>query len=501
MSISSQTLPDWTLAALLAGYAEVQPTEDVSVSGVTMDSRAVVAGDLFVAVSGVGGRHGMSFAGSAVAQGAVAVVYEPEGVEDVPTLDVPLIPVDHLTKVAGELASRFYFEPSEQLAVVGITGTNGKTSVSHYLAQALSVAKMPCGVVGTLGTGFVHDLTETGYTTPDAVTTHRSLASLLSEQAHAVSMEVSSHALTQHRVSGVHFDVAVFTNLSQDHLDYHGDMAAYADAKRLLLEMPGLKTAVINLDDEVGQQWLNTLPTEIERIPYSRTNEAFDGDVLRAVDVKTGHEGVQFELSWKGAQLPVTVPVLGSFNVENLLAAAGAMLALGFPLAVVGSTLEQISAVSGRMEMLIEKSKPLAIVDFAHTPDALEQALSASREHVDGTLACVFGCGGDRDSDKRSKMAAVAERLADVVIVTDDNPRTESADQIVNDILQGFAAPASVRVLHDRREAIVCALEGSSENDAVLIAGKGHESYQIVGDKKHPFSDQQVVSEWLGGVA
>lgn len=490
--------PEWDLQTLLTGYGNVSAEHNVAVSGMTMDSRAVEAGDLFVAVSGTG-RHGFGFASSAVKKGAVAVIYEPaEGLE-IPQLDVPAVAVEHLSRCAGDLANRFYFNPSEHLAVIGITGTNGKTSVSHYLAQALSASKLSCGVLGTLGTGFVESLTETGYTTPDAVATHRSIADLLGQDARAIAMEVSSHALVQHRVNGVHFDVAVFTNLSRDHLDYHGDMETYGEAKRLLIEMPGLKTAVINLDDPVGKEWLTRMPDGVELIPFSANGVTFEGDVLCAQNVTCESTGVTFDLSWRGDSLLVSVPVIGAFNVENLLATAGAMLALGHPLKQVAEAISLVRAVPGRMQTMKAEGSPLAVVDFAHTPDALGKALSAMRQHCTGTLMCVFGCGGDRDAGKRPKMAAIAEHVADVVIVTDDNPRGESPEHIVNEILTGFVVPASVRIIHDRRQAIECALEECGPGDALLIAGKGHENYQIVGAEKIEFSDRQVVAEYFRG--
>lgn len=496
----SQTPADWDLKTLLTGYARVAAEQNVAVYGLCMDSRNVQDGDVFFATAGAA-SHGLDYIDVAVAQGAVAVVYEPTDGLDMPSAVIPLVAVEHLSARAGELANRFYFEASEHLALVGITGTNGKTSVSHYLAQALTEAGMPCALVGTLGVGFHGALEHTGYTTPDAVSVHKSIRQLKRQGAQALAMEVSSHALVQGRVNAVHFDVAVFTNLSRDHLDYHGDMEAYGEAKRRLIEMPGLRAAVINLDDELGRRWLERMPADVSPVPFSLSATESDEPVLTASHLSATAQGNCFELSWQGETVGIETSLMGDFNVQNLLATAGAMLALGYPLKRIAPALKHVTPVSGRMETLSGAGKPLAVVDFAHTPDALEKALVALRKHCAGTLVCVFGCGGDRDAGKRPEMAKVAEHMADVVVVTDDNPRTESPEHIANDILQGFVAPASVRVIHDRREAILCALEECGVNDAVLVAGKGHESYQLIGKEKLPFSDQDVITHWMGGAA
>lgn len=486
---------EWSLRTLFVGYADVEEQDDVPVGGVSADSRGVVSGDLFLAVGG-SGQHGLSYAEQAQANGAVAVAYEKETATDIPNLNVPLLAVDQLSARMGLIADRFCFEPSEHMALVGVTGTNGKTSVTHFIADALGFLQMPCGVIGTLGAGFPGQLEETGFTTPDAVAVQLGLKSLKQQGASAVAMEVSSHALSQHRVSGCHFDVAVFTNLSRDHLDYHGDMTSYSQAKQLLLTMPGLRHAVINLDDAAGREWLAAVPSGVNTIAYTATGASANASVLSANNISVDHAGLSLELQWEGDRAQVSSQLSGRFNVDNLLATAGALLSLGYPFKVVVASLAKIKPVSGRMEQLQQVDKPLAIVDFAHTPDALEKALRAAREHCQGELYCVFGCGGDRDAGKRPLMATVAEQHADRVFVTDDNPRNESPQAIVDDIRSGFITPDSVRIIHDRAEAIQAALNKASPGDVVVIAGKGHEQYQIVGDTQQPFSDQQVVRSW-----
>lgn len=495
MALNRSQAADWSLQTLLSGYAELAGEGNVPVSGITADSRKVVEGDLFFALPGTG-RDGLSFAEMAQQSGAAAVAYEAETAAEVPELEIPMVAVEQLSARLGLIASRFCYQPSENMAVVGVTGTNGKTSVTHYVADALEHLHMHCGVLGTLGQGFVGDLEETGYTTPDAVGVQLSLQSLRLRKAGAVAMEVSSHALTQHRVTGVHFDVAVFTNLSRDHLDYHGDMVTYAQAKQLLLTMPGLRHAVINADDAAGRDWMKAVPADVDLIAFTTGDASLSGEVLRASQVNVADRGISLTLHWKGQALTLQTRLIGRFNVENLLATAATLLALGYPFNETVEAVSQVRPVSGRMEQCASDTGPMAIVDYAHTPDALEKALKAAREHCSGSLLCVFGCGGDRDAGKRPLMATVAEQNADHVFVTDDNPRNETPSHIVNDIMAGFVAPASVRLIHDREQAIITALEEASAGDVVLIAGKGHEQYQLVAGEKRPFSDQKVVCQW-----
>ncbi len=490
--------PRVTLGELLAGFATV-PVDLAGqpVSGLAVDSGSVRPGDVFFALRG-GRRHGLEFLDAARAAGARVVLWEPPYAESVPEKGTapPLVAVPDLRRFSGPIASRFHGEPSRRLRVVGITGTDGKTSCAHFIAQSLSTADTgPCGILGTLGAG-VHGATEPSpYTTPDALAVQRWLAELVAAGRRYAAMEVSSHALDQGRVNGVEFAVAVLTQLSRDHLDYHGTPEAYAAAKRRLFFDCRPEWAVLNLDDAFGRG------IAADRDPPSRTVGYGLGP--RPARLERFVWGENLELSPTGLRLRVRsswgdgeleVGLLGRFNAHNLLATLATLLALELPLAEALARLARSATVPGRMERLGGgPGQPLAVVDYAHTPHALEQALTALREHGGGRLWCVFGCGGDRDPGKRPLMGAVAERLADRVIVTDDNPRTEPPERIVDGILAGIRRPQAAAVIRDRRAAILGALAEAEVGDLVLIAGKGHEDYQIVGTERSPFSDRAVV--------
>ncbi|WP_150699409.1 UDP-N-acetylmuramoyl-L-alanyl-D-glutamate--2,6-diaminopimelate ligase [Pandoraea terrae] len=461
------------------------------------DSRRVQAGDVFVAYA-VEGADSRGFIADAVERGAAAVVWQtdgfhwPDGLDDVAAFGVA-----HLDQLAGPLAALWYGEPSDTLLTLGVTGTNGKTSCSQWLAQLLSKCGMRSAVIGTLGSGFPGHLTVTGFTTPDAVQLQRSLSDLRAQGAAAVAMEVSSHGLYQGRVAGVAFDVAVFTNLTQDHLDYHGTMAAYEAAKTRLFDWPGLKAAVINRDDAMGQRLLARLAGKPQVIEYGIGGAAQSGHghrVLRAEDVRATSAGTSFTLHLDGASHSLSVPLVGEFNVSNVLAVLGAALAGGVPAARALAALPSLAPVSGRMEQIGQAGQPLVVIDYAHTPDALEKTLAALRPVAQaraGALVCVFGCGGDRDNGKRPLMGAVAERLADAVVLTSDNPRTEAPATILEQIAAGLQAPERARLIEDRASAILQAIRGANASDVVLIAGKGHENTQETMGKKRPFSDQE----------
>ncbi|MGV6858857.1 MAG: UDP-N-acetylmuramoyl-L-alanyl-D-glutamate--2,6-diaminopimelate ligase [bacterium] len=485
---------------MLRGFAPVDASDDCSVTGISLDSRTVQPGGLFLAVAGIS-SHGLDYVDTALQKGARAVAYEPRGDADRKLLEqVSRIPswvaVPGLSQCAGEIASRFYGVPSAGLFTVGITGTNGKTSVASFVAQLSERLGQRCGIMGTLGNGFEGALDQSTHTTADAVTVQQTLATLRDAGAVAVAMEVSSHALSQARVGGVGFDVAVFTNLSRDHLDYHGTMQAYAEAKRSLLEVPGLTTAVVNMDDAEGQNWLASAPGQLSLLSYSMADNCAD---LYLSSVSLSLSGLEASLHYKGESISLKAPLIGQFNLSNILAAAAVMLARGFDMARIVECLPLLKPAPGRMQLLpsVTAGQPAVVVDYAHTPDALEQALAALRPHCAGTLHCVFGCGGNRDKGKRPMMAAIAEKLADRVIVTDDNPRTESPERIVADILRGVDAADNITVEHDRAAAIAKALSEAGEDDCVLIAGKGHESYQLVGDQCHDFDDAEVAMAWL----
>ncbi|VTQ64457.1 UDP-N-acetylmuramoyl-L-alanyl-D-glutamate--2, 6-diaminopimelate ligase [Stenotrophomonas maltophilia] len=381
-----------------------------------------------------------------------------------------------------------------------MTGTNGKTSTVQLLAQAWHLLGTPSGSIGTLGAGLYGAVEPTGFTTPLVLQMHALLAQLRDAGARAVAMEVSSHALDQGRVDAVHYDVAVFTNLTRDHLDYHGDMASYGAAKARLFHRPGLKAAVINLDDAFGRQLFAGLPAGVQPIGLS-SRGASDASV-RAEALQLDGRGIAFELVIDGQRAAVQSPLLGRFNVDNLLAVAGTLHAQGQPLPRIAEVLSALQPIRGRMNRLGgEDGLPTVVVDYAHTPDALEQALDSLHGHLHGALFCVFGCGGERDTGKRPQMAAIAERLANQVIVTDDNPRGEDGDVIVADILAGFQNADAVTVQRSRARAIGLAVKRAGAGDIILIAGKGHEPYQEVNGVRHDFDDTEVAAAALAAKA
>lgn len=470
----------------------------LEITALVQDSREVVPGAAFVAIAGFG-AHGLSFVESARARGAAAILFEPPAPAEFPA-PADAIAVPGLRSRLGEMAHRFHGRASEAMTVVGVTGTNGKTSTVQLLAQAWTLRGLRAGTIGTLGAGLYGRIEPTGFTTPLVLRLHALIGAMRAEGAQALAMEVSSHALDQGRVDGVRFDVAVFTNLTHDHLDYHGTMAAYGAAKARLFGWPGLKAAAINIDDDYGRQLCAALPPHIRAVCLSSRGHA--DATLRADDVLLDARGLSFELVAGDARHPVRSPLLGRFNVDNLLAVGGALFALGDDVAGIAATLSRLAPIHGRMNRLGgEAGQPLVVVDYAHTPDALEQALATLRAHTAGRLVCVFGCGGERDAAKRPQMGAIAERLADVAIVTDDNPRREDGDAIVAQILAGLARRDAAIVERDRRAAIGRAIAMAGEGDVVLIAGKGHEPYQDIGGVLEPFDDTQVARDALGVAA
>jgi UDP-N-acetylmuramoyl-L-alanyl-D-glutamate--2,6-diaminopimelate ligase len=487
-----------SLHDLLDGQVPALPSVNPFVRGMSSDSRALKKDDVFIALAGAT-THGLKFAKHAQDIGVAAVLYEtpapPGFVETANTIAVPA-----LRRKCGVIANRFYAKPSESLQMLGVTGTNGKTSTVQLIAQALSLGGTTAGTIGTLGAGLYGKLVEGERTTPDVIAVHGFLADMRDAGASHVAMEVSSHALDQGRVDAVAFDVAVFTNLTRDHLDYHGSMEAYGEAKAKLFTWPTLSAAVINCDDVFSETLIEMLSSDINLIALSsRGHEAAN---LQARNVRLNAGGISFDLCRAEKVLPVHSPLLGRFNVDNLLAVAGSLLALDWPLEKIAKVLPKLSPVGGRMSRVGgENGKPLVVVDYAHTPDALEQALANLRSHTEGKLICVFGCGGDRDKGKRPVMAAIAERAADVVIVTDDNPRNENGDAIVQDIQSGFSHLSRALVQRDRAKAIAAAIRQAGSDDVVLIAGKGHETYQEVYGIKMPFDDMVQARMNLGGSA
>ncbi len=472
------------LAELLPDVAVI-PAE-IEITGLVQDSRVIKPGDAFVAIAGFG-EHGLKYAATAKKAGAAAILFEaPAPVETPSPLDAIAVP--GLRARLGAMADRFHGEPSRTMTTVGVTGTNGKTSTVQLLAQAWTLRGRRAGTIGTLGAGLYGDAVPTGFTTPLVLQLHALLAQLRDAGADAVAMEVSSHALDQGRVDGVHFKVGMFTNLTRDHLDYHGTMEAYGAAKAKLFAWPGLEAAVLNLDDAFGLELHAGIRAPIRAVGVSSRDA--EAATLRADDIVLDLAGLSFSLRIDGEVHVVRSPLLGRFNVDNLLAVAGALHALGETPADIAAVLSVLQPVHGRMNRLGGNGRlPLVVIDYAHTPDALEQALTSLRAHAAGRLVCVFGCGGDRDSGKRPQMAAIAEARADAVIVTDDNPRTENGDAIVADIVAGFAKPDVIVIRRDRAAAIAHAIAAADANDIVLIAGKGHEPYQEIDGVQYPFDD------------
>jgi UDP-N-acetylmuramoyl-L-alanyl-D-glutamate--2,6-diaminopimelate ligase len=512
----SSSLHHWALNQLAA--------LKVPVTRLVTDSRSVQRGDTFVAYPGEK-TDGRRFIASAIAQGASAVIWEMQHFVWNDTWQVPNLAVADLRHKAGWLADVVYGAPSEKLWVVGITGTNGKTSTSHWIAQALTdstpargttvgapllhsgpSAGKKCALIGTLGNGFAGALQASANTTPDAIHVHTLLADYLRDGAQAVAMEVSSHALSQGRVNGVKFDVAMLTNLSRDHLDYHGDMQSYADAKRKLFDWPQLKYVVLNLDDAYGAELAEQLQdVEAEVIGYGMSDAALQ--LAERLGLRMVYGNLQ-EMSGQGLRLAVhsswgaaelNSALVGRFNAANLLGALAVLLVSEMTLSDAVRSLSVMQPVLGRMQRLGSKQQPTVIVDYAHTPDALEKVLQTLREvneATGGKLICVFGCGGDRDRGKRAMMGIVAEKLSDHCIVTSDNPRSENPRDIIIEIVSGMNRD-NHEIVVERAAAIQGAISHARQGDTVLIAGKGHEDYQEINGVKHPFSDVLVAQQAL----
>jgi len=481
----------------------------VPVRRLALDSRKVKPGDAFLAFAGES-QDGRRFIPDAIAAGAGAILWERQGFQWDPAWAVPNLAVPRLRAKAGAIASHVYGDPSSRLWVIGATGTNGKTSCTHWIAQSMAALGRRTAVIGTLGSGFPESLAPAGTTTPDAVNLQESLAEFLAQGASCVAMEVSSHALEQGRVNGVQFAVALFTNLSRDHLDYHGTMDRYAAAKSRLFRWPRLRCAVINLDDAFGR----TLAEEVDRgnlevIGFGFGTAALEAArargaaLVRGESLVMGEDGIRFRVDSPWGEAEVLSPMLGRFNAENLLGVLSTLLASGIELGEAVGALAAARPVPGRLQQLGGQGQPLVVVDYAHTPDALEKLLLALREVMQGQerarLICVFGCGGDRDRGKRPLMGEVASRLADLSYVTSDNPRTEDPRRIIEEVAAGMGA--NYRVEEDRASAIYRAIEEARPGDVVVIAGKGHEEYQELQGRRVPFSDAEVTRACLERLA
>ena len=501
---SLRPLAGVALGELLAGehLSPASLPADVSslrVKGLQLDSRKLLSGELFIAFPGQL-SDGRDYLSQAKAAGAVAALVESEGFASLDETLLPVIAIENLAHKVSAIAGRFYADPSVSLPIIGITGTNGKTTCTQLLAQLFALLGKPAGVIGTLGYGLLPSdetsaksaLTDTGLTTPDAVSVQRILADLQDDGAAAVAMEVSSHSLDQGRVAGLHFTTAVFTNLTQDHLDYHQSMAAYQQAKTQLFHTPGLKNAIVNSDDEAGRVIIAELAASGTLSCYAYSCSQKEADIV-ACNPNFGPQGIHAQLTTPWGQGELRSRLQGEFNLSNLLAVIGAACVEGHALPAVLAAVEQLKPVPGRLEVVDAKALPVVVVDYAHTADALEKALTALRSACNGRLWCVFGCGGDRDQGKRAVMGAVAAKLADQLVVTSDNPRSEEALAIINDVLAGVgtvgAQVAKPEVCVDRRAAIRFAVNNAAEQDVVLIAGKGHEDYQLINDQRLPFND------------
>ena len=488
-----------SLAGLLQGLAELP--RDVQVSDLTQDGRAARPGCAFLAVHGTH-EHGLKYAPQAVANGARAVLWEPAPEAVVPDLPSQIVvaPVERLREHASTIADRFFGSPSQALSVAGVTGTNGKTTCAFLVAQALEAAGRPAAFMGTIGTGRPRALVASALTTGDAITVQRTLAGLRADGAASVAMEVSSHAIDQARVGAVRFRTVAFTNLTRDHIDYHGTMENYGATKARLFTREELASRVINVDDPFGRVLAKDPRGRGRLIVTSRGHQSHTraaAGFVRAMHVELSTRGIELEYDSSWGPGALTSTLIGDFNVDNLLTVIAILLDWELTPEQVSHTLARVHAAPGRMETFGGTRAPLVVIDYAHTPDGLRKALSASRAHCRGRLTVVFGCGGDRDAGKRPLMGEIAAELADAIVITDDNPRTESPEAIAAGIVAGIPAGHPYRIEHDRARAIRDTLVDANENDVVVVAGKGHEDYQIYGNERRKFSDQKVVAAAL----
>lgn len=485
-----------SMDVLLSPWVDCPSLSSGLVSELELDSRRVQPGTTFVAVIGhiVDGRN---FIASAIEQGANAVLAQACEVKAHGTVeiidDVPVIYLDTLDQRLSAIAGKLYAYPDMDL--IGVTGTNGKTTITQLIAQWLELLGHKAAVMGTTGNGFLDNLQQAANTTGNAVEIQKTLSSLANQHATYTALEVSSHGLTQGRVKALSFAAGVFTNLSRDHLDYHGTMEEYANAKLGLFTQHQCDQAIINVDDEVGAAWAKQLTNAIA-VSLAPTTE-FE-HALWASQVAYAESGITIRFDGQFGEGTLHAPLIGEFNAANLMLAFATLLSLGFDKSELLATAAQLQPVLGRMELFQTENRAKVVVDYAHTPDALEKALQALRVHCDGQLWAIFGCGGDRDAGKRPMMAEIAERLGDRVVLTDDNPRSEDPVQIVKDMLSGLSKPAEAIVQHDRFKALSYAVENASPKDIILLAGKGHEDYQIRNGETIHYSDRESAMQLLG---
>lgn len=520
-NIDHHQAPPATLGDLLSRLRRFTPCQlaadllPLSINHLVSDSRQVREGDVFLALKTPFG-NGAAYIGAAMQQGARCCLVDSELLEDSILLDPfwlkNIIPADNLSEQVAQLASDYYAAPSQRINVVGVTGTNGKSSCVHFLAQmAEHIWGKPGGLIGTLGSGLLSAMEASTHTTPDSVLLQRQLHHLATSDASLVAIEVSSHALLQKRTAGTRFAVTAFTNLSQDHLDYHSSMESYASAKKRLFTEHQTSCAVVGIDDAYGvdlvAQLRNELPDHVQLLTTSAASEDADICVMfdNSAQQSSHKQGLVVKVTTPWGTQTVATDLLGGFNAANLATCIACLGAMDVSFAQIMQAVEQLQPVPGRMQCVTgnvsgNAEQPLVIVDYAHTPDALDNALRSSRQHTQGKLWCVFGCGGDRDSGKRPQMGSIAERLADHLIITSDNPRHEQPDAIIQDICQGLKQPERAQLEADRAQAIRMAITGAASDDCILIAGKGHEQTQQIGDDRLPFDDVAVATQALAQV-
>ncbi|HVL02770.1 MAG TPA: UDP-N-acetylmuramoyl-L-alanyl-D-glutamate--2,6-diaminopimelate ligase [Dongiaceae bacterium] len=470
---------------------------DTRVNGLAVDSRKIRLGDCFIAYPGHF-SDGRAFIAAAVQKGAAAVLAEADGLQVPPGVNVPVVPMSGLQSQLGAIASAFYGNPSQQLQLVAVTGTNGKTTVTQLIAHALHQLNIVSGVMGTLGNGLAGQLAPTNNTTPDIIDINRLLHEMRQHSARVVAMEASSHGLVQGRLDGLTLHTGIITNLSRDHLDYHGSMDAYRDAKALLASNATLRTLIVNADDAQVMGMAANARDGVQVMTFSLNQNS--GATLVARDLDFHANGLRLQVSIDGQTAVLESPLVGEFNASNLLAALAGLLALDVSLADACRALGQVQPVAGRVEMVNPQksvNEPAVVVDFAHTPDALEKVILSLRRHCAGKLWCVFGCGGDRDAGKRPLMGAVVARDADETIITADNPRTEKLKNIIGHIVKGIPPESAFKIIEDRTQAVEFAVLNAAGEDLILLAGKGHEDYQDVQGTKHSYSDLDVARQAL----
>jgi len=494
----------WHLDKLLKDWANVQTIHsETKISGLSLDSRSTCEGDLFFAMQGLQ-QHGIEYGQQAIDNGAAALAWETSAdvrAEELPE-NIPCLEVEHLQSKLGFICQRFYQNPAEDMNVVAVTGTDGKTSVSQFIAQAFHELDVPCGVIGTLGYGVYPEFDIASHTTPDAVRVHGLLNDLHVNNINNIVLEASSHGLQQGRLNGVEIDTAVFTNLGRDHMDYHESIDAYFRSKRLLFINEKLKNAVINIDDQAGLRLAEEFSSQLNVITYSTKKNA-SNSFINAKNIKHESGVATFEIDSSYGSAVTETGLVGRFNISNLLAVMGSLLSSGVTFDQAANVLAGLQTVPGRMEFIAhadESAKhtlPKVVIDYAHTPQALTNVLKVLKEQCVGSLWCVFGCGGDRDQGKRKLMAQAVEEYADVAVITDDNPRFENPEAITDEIKTGFSSSSKYFLIHDRHQAIKYAIQEACQQDIVLIAGKGHEAVQIIKQKHLPFDDKIIANETL----